>query len=357
MAKARKGVLTSLRSLYWLTREPGERREPFPLRHKLTAWRHGFLSFSEALYGFPDNDRREYVNDFTRLFRCGRINPLPEFLDHKLMLRAILVRKGIPQPETIAVVFADDVLLDPLAESTSYIRAAALEPYLIERGGSFILKPQNGRFGRGVFLLEVRDGALVRRRGTETTPFRLGGGRREVLLIERRVQQGAFWRNLYPESSNTIRALTMWAPGDLEPFLGAAAQRIGTAETMPTDNFSGGGIAARIDLATGMLGAGSRHPVKARGNQLRGIMRHPVTGAEIEGAVVPHWDRLREVVLRAASSLPTNRYIGWDVIVDEGGTPIVLEGNARPGLDVNQVERGLLSDPKVRRFYEQCGVL
>ena len=76
------------------------------------------------------------------------------------------------------------MLLDPLAECTSYIRAAALEPYLIERGGSFILKPQNGPFGRGVFLLEVRDGALVRRRGTETTPFRLGG-RREVLLIER----------------------------------------------------------------------------------------------------------------------------------------------------------------------------
>ena len=59
-------------------------------------------------------------------------------------------------------------------------------------------------------------------------------------------------------------------------------------------------------------------------------------------------------MLRAARSLPTNRYIGWDVIVDEGGTPIILEGNARPGLDVNQVERGLLSDPKVRRFYEQC---
>ena len=171
------------------------------------------------------------------------------------------------------------------------------------------------------------------------------------------MQQGAFWSSLYPESSNTIRAQTMWTPGDEAPFLGGAAQRVGTADTVPTDNFSGGGIAARIDLESGRLGPGSRHPVKARGKQLRGITHHPDTGAQIEGAVVPHWERIRDTVVRAAASLPTNRYVGWDVIVDEAGAPVILEGNARSGLDVLQVERGLLADPAVRRFYERVGAI
>ena len=154
---------TSLRSIYRLTREPGEVREPFPLGHKLTAWRNGFLSFSEALYGFPENDRRDYVSDYTRMYRCNRLNPAPEFFDHKFLLRSVLLQKGFPQPETVALVSGEDVLLDPFAEGTSYLRTGDLAPWLVERGGSFILKPQNGRFGRDIYLLEV--------------------GRREVLLV------------------------------------------------------------------------------------------------------------------------------------------------------------------------------
>ena len=353
-------VYSSARSVYKLARWGQERHEPFSLRHKAYAWSHGFLSFSTALYDLPRNDPREYVNDFTRLFRASRINPAPQFLDHKFLLRSVLLGKGFPQPETVALVYRSDILIHPFDGSNRYLSPADLDRWLIEDGGAFIVKPQDGRCGRDVFLVEVRDGALVRRRGKDARPFQFAGRvRNDILLVERRVEQGAFWRTLYPESSNTIRALTMWVPGDEAPFLAAAAQRIGTADTMPTDNFSGGGIAAPIDLATGRLGTGSRHPVKARGMgaQQRGITHHPDTGVPIEGAVLPHWERLRDSVLRAAASLPTNRYVGWDIIVDDTGAPVIIEGNARPGLDVVQTHRGLLADPEARRFYEKCGVL
>ena len=348
-------LYSSVRSAYWLARGP-ELREPFPLGYKVNAWRHGFLSFSEALYDFPRNDRRDYIDDYTRLYRCARLNPAPQFFDHKFLLRSVLLGKGFPQPATVALIFRNDILLNPFDEAARYVTVDEFEQWLIRDGGDFIIKPQNGRFGRDIYLIEVQNGALVRRRGSETRPFKLTN-RNEVLLAERRVRQGAFWHNLYPESSNSIRALTMWTPGDEKPFLGAAAQRIGTADTMPTDNFSGGWIAAPIDPATGRLGTGSRHPVKARGKQLRGITHHPDTSAQIEGAVLPHWDGLRDTVVRAAASLPTNRYVGWDVIVDESGAAVILEGNAKPGLDVVQTHRGLLADPAMRRFYEKCGVL
>jgi len=43
--------------------------------------------------------------------------------------------------------------------------------------------------------------------------------------------------------------------------------------------------------------------------------------------------------------------------VDEGGTPIILEANGNSGVNLLQVHGGLLADPRVRRFFERCGVI
>jgi hypothetical protein len=55
--------------------------------------------------------------------------------------------------------------------------------------------------------------------------------------------------------------------------------------------------------------------------------------------------------------VPFIRYAGWDVLVDDGGTPVIIEGNNNTDLDLFQVHGGLLRDPRVRRFYETCKVL
>jgi len=125
---------------------------------------------------------------------------------------------------------------------------------------------------------------------------------------------------------------------------------------MPTDNFSGGGLGASIELGTGRLGVALRHPGEG-GRPPERFTHHPETGAQIEGAVLPHWDRVRDMVLRAAASLPVNRYVGWDVFIDEAGTPVIIEANGNSGLQMVQMERGLLTDPRIRRFYQKVGVL
>ena len=349
------GVYESARSIYRMAQNPEERVARFPLGQKLAAWRQGFAVDSALLYDFARNDPRDYVSDYARLHRCATINPAPQIFDQKLLFRSFLLLRGFKQAETVALASNGDILLDPLSRQARYVPAARFEEWLRSDGGSFVAKPQDGSRGADIFLLQVVDGQLRRRRGTTVTPFR-ADALRGATLVERCIPQGDFWRQLCPHSTNTIRALTMWTPGEPAPFIGAAVQRVGTAATAPTDNWSGGGINAPIDLATGRLGPGRVHPLKGGARQMEHT-HHPDTGAQISGATLPHWDRVCETVLRAAQSLPVNRYVGWDVVVDDTGTPVIIEANKNSDVNLLQVHGGLLTDPAIRRFYERTGVV
>lgn len=307
------------------------------------------------MYDLGRNDWRDYVSDYARVYRCVNINPARAFFDQKLMLRAFLLARGFPQTETVALIDRGCVLLDPLSEGSTVVSSRELERRLLDEGGPFVVKPEGRGRGTGVYLVTPHDGALVRRRGHEVRPFSVEDCGPSA-IVERKVEQGAFWRSLCPLSSNTLRVVTMWTPGEPAPFIGCAVQRIGTADTMPTDNWSGGGICARVDVETGRMGIGRMHPLKG-GRAQTEYAAHPDSGAAIEGVTLPHWDAVCDTVLRAARSLPTNRYIGWDVFVDEDGRAIIGEGSANTDVNLLQVHGGLLADPAVRRFYEACGVI
>jgi len=349
-------LYTGARSVYRMWKDPEERRAPFKAADKLAAWRHGFAADSAVIYDFSRNDPRDYVSEYLRSHRCNTINPFNRFFTHKLVWRSFMLNVGFPQAETVAVLSHGYVLMYPFDEGRRrYVSPAECERALVEDGGRFIVKPEHGERGEGIYLVEVENGALVQRRGPNTRPFRVST-RGISTLVERAVVPHEFWRQLFPHSANTIRALTMWTPGDDAPFLARAVQRAGTVQTMPTDNWSGGAICAPIDLTTGQLKGAVMYPGEGASAPRR-FTHHPDSGAQIEGAVLPHWERVRETVLRAAASLPTNRYVGWDVLVDETGTPVIIEANGNSGLQMVQVERGLLTDPAIRRFYEKVGVL
>lgn len=343
------------RAVYKLA-TPAERRAPLPASFKLWAWRRGFKARHAAIYDRAGVERGEYLSDYAQLYRCDRLNPIPALFDHKLVLRQILADRGLAQPETLALVTEQGVVADPLG-SARQTDARALEAELAADGGRFIVKPQDGRFGARIALVEARGGALVTRRGRDARPFVMGRDARPVSLVERAVEQHAFWQALSPFSVNTMRVLTLWTPGDAEPFIARAVQRIGTEETLPTDNWSGGSVCARVDLETGALGPGRISPDDKGAREDRPYTHHPDTGAPITGLVLPHWDRIREAVLHAARSVPYARYIGWDVAVDAAGTPVFIEGNHNTQVRMLQAHSGLLADPATRRFYEVCGVL
>ena len=348
----RFGAARSLRRM--ATRD--ELRMPFPLAFKLRAWSLGFTVEQAVIYDIDRVDVSEYVTDYQRRYRCSRINPLPEIFAQKLILKRLLHDRGFVQPHAVALVTRHGVIEDPVGDEARHVTRAELERRLIAAGGRYIVKPQDGMYGRGIALLEVRDGRLIARRGHKEWSYNVERETPRNSLIERAVSQHPFWSALCPTSVNTLRVLTLWTPGDAEPFVAKVIQRIGSADTIPTDNWDTGGVASVVDIETGRLGPARAHPFRSRlapGPH----SQHPDTGTPIEGTMLPSWEHIRETVLAAARSLPMAHYVGWDIAVDDTGAPVFIEGNHNTGVRLLQFQGGLLTDPRVRRFYEVCGVV
>ncbi len=362
-AKSNKSLLTrligdkvfaALRNFRQLASE--DWRSPFPMQVKFNAWRRGFHAESFALYDLAHNDPNDYISDYQRWRYCIKINPSRSYYDHKIEFRSILLTAGLPQAETVALCAKGQILLRPLEDTREYVSASQLEAVLSEEeGAKFIVKPENGTRGEGIFLLSSENGRLMRQRGKARISFTIED-LPKIALIERMVRQGAFWNALFPDSANSMRVLTGFTADEPEPVILRAVQRIGTTDTVPTDNWSGGGICSLIDLPTGRLGPGLTHPSKSRQGG-RAFAVHPDSGAQIEAATVPYWDASCRTARRAAACSPLHRYVGWDILVDEHGTPIILEGNGNTDVNLLQVHGGMLADPNIRRFYRHAGVL
>jgi len=354
----------------WMQSEWKGPRANLPFSRKLDMWRRGFFAESDTIYDLTRNSPDEYLSDYQHSVGCSRINVWSGFYDHKMVLRSFLMAIGLRQANTVALILNRQILLQPYSGQARYVTADELVELLRQGGGEtkFIVKPEDGLCGEDIFLLLHRDGQFWRQRGRSVDPFDVAafvgeqktskrkGRPPSAILIEERLQQGPFWAALFPDSANTMRLLTLWHPGEPAPFVARAVQRIGTADTVPTDNWSGGGISVPIDPATGRLGVGRMNPLKGNRPEQR-FESHPDTGAQLTGAVIPGWERIAATVLRAAGSLPFNRTGGWDVLVDSSDTPIILEANGNSDVNLLQVHGGLLADPRIRRFYEALNVV
>jgi hypothetical protein len=354
-------------SVQWLQHER-KARARIPLSLKLDVWRRGFFAESAIIYDFPANDPRWYVSDYQHFWMGQRVNAWEGLYEHKLSMRALLLAKGLRQAETLGYIYEGQICLNPFNREARYVSPGQLVDQLRREGegARWIIKPEDGYRGEGLFMLQYHNAEFWVQRGREPHRFDLERfltglrhrNRRSAgaMLLERPLEQGSFWRELFPQSANSLRVQTLWTPGEPAPFVARAVQRIGTADTVPTDNWSGGGICAPVDLATGRLGEGRMHPLKGKREEQR-FTHHPDTGSVIAGAVLPGWERVREVVLRAAASVPFNRMGGWDVLVDREGEPVILEANGNSDVNLLQVHGGLLAEPRIREFYQAVGVL
>lgn len=144
-------------------------------------------------------------------------------------------------------------------------------------------------------------------------------------IIEERVIQHPRMMQMSPSSVNTIRIATLM--GDKKQGIVYAFLRIGNGKVM--DNVDQGGMAARVDLASGkLLTVGA----DKKGNT---FTEHPITHTPIIGFEVPFFEEAKAMCLKAAQKVPQMRYIAWDVAVTEKG-PCFIEGNSFPSHAVPQ---------------------
>lgn len=331
----------------------GELRTRFPLpwRRRVAALRHGFTSMAAVLYRIGETDPTQYVPDLAFAWRSYKINGFfNPIAGNKLVLSQILAGYGIAHPRVLALVergrllAVDDRLTDDRVEALRRLLAES-EP--------LVFRPHWSGGGEGVFFLAGGGGewTINGRPATEPDVLELVSGL-DRYVVTAFVRQAAYAREIFPDTTNTIRVLTLWDEG--RPFVAAAVHRFGTSRSYPLDNWhqGRGGLCAAIDVESATLGRSATLDARYR---LEWRSRHPETGAAIEGVRIPRLHPALDEILRAARCLPGAPCIGWDAVITDDGVSI-LEANSTPGLYVWQVHAPLLADPRARRFFHEYGL-
>lgn len=313
-----------------------------PLSQRLSMWRSGYRDASHTLYDL-DHKVSDYLPDTARLetfFINGGF--AHSVLGDKLLFTK-LAGEVLDVPGIVALIERGEVFAEGSITTLQELSAEHL---------SLVLKPSEGTRGQGVYRLE---GSTLN--GRSTTPDELNNLARKLdnYLVTQTVAQAAYAETIFPGATNSVRVLTLVDPDTQEPFVARAVHRFGVADTVPTDNWSRGGLCANVDLGTGVLSQGVKH-IQRTGGRLEWQTHHPDTGAAIEGVTVPRWQEVCRGLTEAVKALPFLIYVGWDVVVTEAGF-CVLEGNNNTDLDLLQVHGGLLKDQRVRRFYEHHKVI
>ena len=99
--------------------------------------------------------------------------------------------------------------------------------------------------------------------------------------------------------------------------------------------------------------------ISVRGETLNGVLgnevvdEHPDTGALIAGLKIPMWDFILASSARGYDVTGLG-YLGVDMVIDRDRGPLILEMNARPGLNIQIANGSGLSDriARVEELYD-----
>ena len=104
-----------------------------------------------------------------------------------------------------------------------------------------------------------------------------------------------------------------------------AMVRLPTRASDGKANLHQGAVGAGVDLAAGTTLTGVLDDAL--------VEEHPDTGALIAGLEIPQWDFILESSARGYEVTGLG-YLGVDMVIDDARGPLILEMNARPGLNI-----------------------
>lgn len=318
---------------------------PFSVRLRMSV--SGFVPDQYALYGLKDRHRRkDYLSEFD-WYRSRWIDePFDSMLNNKVVCTEIL-SPYVLVPKVFAVKTRGEI-----AASENPDVLACLEDVisLIKRNCSVFVKPISAGKGKGVHRIDwTVNGFHVDDAFAEENDVNALLCEEDDWFLCETMRQSRYLDDLYPNSANTVRLITLRDPQTQAFKILFAVQRIGTRDTGPVDNGSRGGLISCIDLETGVLSeARTLHSLDV-------YKTHPDTGCPIEGFRIPDWESMKSTALRLARMFPYVRFIAWDMLMTDEGV-CVVEANASSGVNIIQLwgpqKNGELGD-----FYRSQGVL
>lgn len=255
-----------------------------------------------------------------------RLNPRGNYplVDDKVACKKILEKHGMPVPDLIGVV-------KRTADSRHLARFLRSEQ-------QFVVKPANGSGGDGILVIDGLINGLYRsvngklydeaQVGHHLTNVISGlyslGGQPDHAMLEALVQFDPVFDRIAFEGVPDIRVIVFRGV----PVM--AMVRLPTRLSQGKANLHQGAIGAGIALATGCTTGG------VLGNHR--VSEHIDTGASIVGFQIPHWEQILLMSARCFDAVGLG-YLGVDIVLDRNRGPLILELNARPGLNIQIANR------------------
>lgn len=258
-----------------------------------------------------------------------RLNPrrLYPRVDDKALTKQLALEAGMAVPDLYGII-----------DNQGDVRRFA---EIVADHDSFVVKPAQGSGGDGILVITGRS---KRKRDT----FRRSSG---LLITE--VEIAHHLSNIvsgqYSLSGNTDKALIEYCV-HFDPifaevsyqgvpdirvivYRGYPAMAMVRLPTRASDgkaNLHQGAVGAGVDMSSGVT--------------LNGVLNdeivedHPDTGALVAGLQIPEWEFILETSAKGLEVTGLG-YLGVDMVIDRDQGPLILEMNARPGLNI-QIANG-----------------
>ena len=260
-------------------------------------------------------------SDYVLRYNRRKLYPL---VDDKLKTKRLAIQAGIAVPP-----------LYELIETEHQIKKleALLEPY-----SDFVIKPARGAGGDGIIVISDKVFGRYRQiNGKLLTIQELSyhlscllsgayslGGHPDYAIIEHRVIVDPVFAEASYEGIPDIRIISLLG------YPAMAMVRLPTRLSNGKANLHQGAIGVGINLANGLTLGGVFH------NDT--IDYHPDTMKPIVDLQVPYWDKILEIAA-SCYELTGLGYLGVDIVLDKEHGPLMLELNARPGLNIQIANR------------------
>jgi len=259
-----------------------------------------------------------------------RFNPRSSFpmVDDKFMTKRLAEAYQIPTP--------------PLYHVIEYHGDIAGLEKVLEGCQDFVIKPARGAGGSGILLIKDRQasgfvkpsGELISWTDLTYHIFDILSGIYSLEGLEDRALIEAF---IHPDP--VFAAVTYYGVPDIRiviyrgvPVMGMI--RLPTSASDGKANLHRGAIGVGVDMRDGMTSTAVHRSMV--------ITHHPDTGHPLDNIQVPYWKEMLHMAARTFDMTGLG-YLGVDMVIDRERGPLLLELNARPGLQIQVAnQKGLL---------------
>lgn len=254
--------------------------------------------------------------DYVLRYNERRLYPL---VDDKLRTKKLALHSSIAVPELYGVIDTEHQIkkIDEILSNYS----------------DFVIKPACGFGGEGIIV--ITNSVVNRYRqinGKLLTSKELAyhlscllsgaysiGNHPDFAIIEKRVIIDPFFSEVSFEGVPDIRIITLLG------YPAMAMLRLPTRQSEGRANLHQGAIGVGIDIGSG---------VTMRAVHQNDIIDcHPDTLNSITGLTIPYWDEILKIAA-SCYELTGLGYLGVDIVIDKDQGPLMLELNARPGLNI-----------------------